>query len=224
MPAITPRRPTCSRRRTRNPRVAKVFSVSAWRATACTSWMPPSSPSNPLLNATRNRSCPRTRPGRGPVQKGNPNEALAVYSRILNLEPANISALRGAAAIYLHGKIHNKAVEVLEQLIRLAPSDPQLHADLGSEYVAIGKSGRRRKSSFKRPAPQTESIRPRCWASPTYISEGVKKPEPSDCFSKWSRSFQRIRASFPAGLRLQSAGPLPGCTGRTAACATSRCQ
>lgn len=73
-------------------------------------------------------------------EKGNLTEALAVYTRVLNLEPGNMSALRGAAAIYLHGKIHNKAVEVLEQLIRLAPSDPQLHADLGSEYVAVGNT------------------------------------------------------------------------------------
>ncbi len=29
-------------------------------------------------------------------------------------------------------------MEVLEQLVRAAPSDPQVHADLGSEYVAMG--------------------------------------------------------------------------------------
>jgi tetratricopeptide (TPR) repeat protein len=72
------------------------------------------------------------------AEKGNHNEALAAYTRVLTLEPGNTSALQGAAAIYLRGKIHNKAVEVLEQLVRAAPSDPQAHADLGSEYIAMG--------------------------------------------------------------------------------------
>jgi tetratricopeptide (TPR) repeat protein len=72
------------------------------------------------------------------AENGNYNEALVSYGRVLKLEPGNSSALQGAAAIYLRGKIHNKAVEVLEQLVRAAPSDPQVHADLGSEYVAMG--------------------------------------------------------------------------------------
>ena len=71
-------------------------------------------------------------------EKHNSKESLSAYLRALDLEPNNSSALHGAAAIYLQEKLPQKAVEVLELLVRVEPRDPQVHADLGAVYLATG--------------------------------------------------------------------------------------
>ncbi len=71
-------------------------------------------------------------------ERGNDKEALASYLLALNLEPRNSSALRGAASLYVRGKIPQKAIETLEVLVLVEPNDPQAHVDLGAEYLAVG--------------------------------------------------------------------------------------
>jgi len=72
------------------------------------------------------------------TDKGNDGEALAAYERALALEPANASALRGAAFVYTRTKADAKAAAVLEKYLKIEPRDAQAHADLGAAYFATG--------------------------------------------------------------------------------------
>jgi tetratricopeptide (TPR) repeat protein len=71
-------------------------------------------------------------------ERGNDQEALAAFLHVLKLEPRNSSGLRGAALIYLRGKVPQKAIDALELLVQVEPSDAQAHVDLGAEYLATG--------------------------------------------------------------------------------------
>lgn len=76
--------------------------------------------------------------GEAYAQQGNDAEAVAAYRRALTLQPANRDALRGAALIYARDKLDEKAIEVLELLVQVDPSDTQAHTDLGAAYFATG--------------------------------------------------------------------------------------
>ncbi len=72
--------------------------------------------------------------GEAYAERGNDAEALPAFEKVLVLEPANLPALRGSAAIYLRKKLNDKAVAVLEQVVKQEPANAQAHADLGAAY------------------------------------------------------------------------------------------
>ena len=76
--------------------------------------------------------------GEAYAERGNDGEAAAAYGQALKLEPRNVDALRGAAAVFMRNKQSQKAVEVLDALVKLQPSDPKAHADLGAAFYAAG--------------------------------------------------------------------------------------
>jgi tetratricopeptide (TPR) repeat protein len=71
-------------------------------------------------------------------QKGNGGEALAAYLRVLDLEPNHAAALRGAAALLLHGENNDRAVPLLERLTAAEPRDASAHVDLAAAYAVTG--------------------------------------------------------------------------------------
>ena len=70
--------------------------------------------------------------------RGNEAESLSAYNRVLDLEPRNTSALRGAASIYLLNELNDKAVPLLEILVATTKTDPQARVDLAAAYAASG--------------------------------------------------------------------------------------
>ena len=81
-------------------------------------------------------------------QKRNFDKAIAIYEQVLAMEPANLSALRGAAAIYLEREENEKALPLLVKLVAAARADAHVHADLGAAYAATGNREQAR-SEFK---------------------------------------------------------------------------
>ncbi len=72
------------------------------------------------------------------AERGNRDEALKAFTRVLSLAPGNAAALRGAASIYLDLQHPAQARPLLEALVRVDAGDPQAHADLGAVYFADG--------------------------------------------------------------------------------------
>jgi len=70
--------------------------------------------------------------------KGNNSEALAAYLDALKNEPSHPMALRGASNLYLKAGLHDKALPLLETLVKAAPKLAGVHADLGAVYAASG--------------------------------------------------------------------------------------
>jgi tetratricopeptide (TPR) repeat protein len=70
--------------------------------------------------------------------KGNDGEALSAYLRALDLAPKNRSALQGAASIYLHNQVNDKAVPLLETLVTLDTGSAPARVDLAAAYAATG--------------------------------------------------------------------------------------
>src|ERR1043166_1370622 len=59
------------------------------------------------------------------TEKGNRDEALAAFNRVLSLDPNNSSALRGAASIYVELQHGATALPLLERLVRVDANDAQ---------------------------------------------------------------------------------------------------
>jgi len=76
------------------------------------------------------------------LEKGNEGEGLNAFLRVLEVEPGNRDALRGAASIYLRNQLNEKAVPLLEKLIAVDSRDPQAHVDLAAAYAATGDRDR----------------------------------------------------------------------------------
>ena len=150
------------------------------------------------------------------AERHNDSEALAAYERVLRLDPRNTIALSGAANIYLKSKANQKAVELFEMLVAVAPKDADAHADLAAAY---GASGDRQRAE--------EQFRIALKLRPVYASAlmglgnlCLKNGEEDRAIElvaegRAGRS-ECVRAAIPAGVGLQSPGPLPGCPRRIA--------
>ncbi len=88
--------------------------------------------------AARSRSALRDHPndaqlwtlqGIALASKGNNDEALKAFERALQLAPAYVAALEGAAQLYYQAG-SRRAVPLLTRLLRLRPADPTSHAML----------------------------------------------------------------------------------------------
>ena len=64
-------------------------------------------------------------------QSGNLQQAEAIYRQILQVDPGNADALNPLGVIAGQVGKHDLAVEYISQAIRLRPSDPVLHYNLG---------------------------------------------------------------------------------------------
>ena len=74
------------------------------------------------------------------AERGNRDEALAAFTKVLALDPENGPALRGAASIHLELEHAVNAVPLLETLIRVEPADAQSRAELAAAYFGSGNS------------------------------------------------------------------------------------
>lgn len=73
--------------------------------------------------------------------RGNETQSLAALERVLAIDPNNAIALRHASTIYIRNEVHDKAITLLEKLVKIAAADPQAHLDLAAAYGATGNRG-----------------------------------------------------------------------------------
>jgi tetratricopeptide (TPR) repeat protein len=76
------------------------------------------------------------------AREGRLNEALGVYREIIQQEPGNAAALRGAGEILLRLKRPEEALEMLEKVESLQEADYELLVMLGRTNRGVGKTGR----------------------------------------------------------------------------------
>ena len=72
-------------------------------------------------------------------QSGNLQQAEAIYRQILQVDPSNADALHLLGVIAGQVGKHDLAVAYISQAIRLRPSDPVLHYNLGKALQDQGK-------------------------------------------------------------------------------------
>lgn len=73
---------------------------------------------------------------------GDPSRSLLAYEAALKIAPDSVEAMRGASALYLTNQLNDKAVQLLERLVRHAPQDAAAHAQLGAVYAATSRMER----------------------------------------------------------------------------------
>ncbi len=83
------------------------------------------------------------------TRKGHLNEALQVLDKGLKVDPKNVRMRGEIARIHVVQRNFEKASQVLEEVVREAPRDPQLLFRLGEAYVG-GKKLTEAESIFKR--------------------------------------------------------------------------
>ena len=76
--------------------------------------------------------------GEAYAERGNRDEALKAFTHVLDLDPTNSSALRGAVSIYLELQHPAQARPLLEVLVKVDARNPQTHAELSAVYFADG--------------------------------------------------------------------------------------
>jgi tetratricopeptide (TPR) repeat protein len=82
---------------------------------------------------------PRVALAEATAASGDQNRALTHYEDALNIDPESIEALRGAALLSVANQLNDKAVMLLERLLKLAPKDAGARAQLGAVYAALGR-------------------------------------------------------------------------------------
>lgn len=79
------------------------------------------------------------------AEKGNDNQALTAYLRVLKRQPDDVDTLRAAYQIFLRHELNLKAEPLLKRLVTLRPHDLQARCDLGAVYAATENFGEAEK-------------------------------------------------------------------------------
>jgi adenylate cyclase len=69
---------------------------------------------------------------------GNIQEALAEIDRAQELDPLTLPLKENAGWIYVWAHQYDRAVTKFQSMVKMAPDDPDSHADLGSAYIRKG--------------------------------------------------------------------------------------
>jgi tetratricopeptide (TPR) repeat protein len=70
--------------------------------------------------------------------KGDDQQALAAYQKVLDRRPNDVETLGAVSKIYLRQDLNLKAEPLLKRLIVLQPHDLQTRCDLGAVYARMG--------------------------------------------------------------------------------------
>ena len=68
--------------------------------------------------------------------------ALSAFEHVLELDPKNADALRGAANVHYDRNDHRQAIPVYERYLALRPDDPSARTDLATMYLYAGNAER----------------------------------------------------------------------------------
>lgn len=91
------------------------------------------------VSCAPNQILPRVALAEATAASGDPNRAIALYEDALKIDPNSVDSLRGAAVLFLTSQLNDKAIPVLERLLKVVPGDAAARAQLGAAYAAIGR-------------------------------------------------------------------------------------
>jgi tetratricopeptide (TPR) repeat protein len=86
-----------------------------------------------------NQLMPRIALAEATAASGDQNRAITHYEDALKLDPNSVDSLRGAAFLFLTNQLNDKAIPLLERLLKIVPGDAAARAQLGAAYAAIGR-------------------------------------------------------------------------------------
>lgn len=73
-------------------------------------------------------------------REGRLGQAAQLCAQVLAAEPDHVEALRHAAALALAARQHQRALELLDRLLRICPADAPAHSQRGAALAALGQT------------------------------------------------------------------------------------
>ena len=140
------------------------------------------------------------------VQRGDLNQARALYQQLLTLDPRHPEAISFVAMSLLYAGDVRRSVQMLEQAVFTRPDDPSLYKNLGIAYRAAGNPQGALKA-FERAA----QLKPDLVAA--HLNQGALLAElgrHDEALSSYVRGFEAAEANglyldvaaIPAGIRV----------------------
>jgi superkiller protein 3 len=148
---------------------------------------------------------PRIALAQATAASGDQSRALAHYEDALKIDPDSIDAVRGAAFLSVANQLNDKAVGLLERLLKLAPNDAAARAQLGAVYAALGRmeAAEAALKSALEQDPENQSAL--IGLANVYLKTGRTRPA-TDLLEKAIVSVQSFEPAFLLGSAYSSDG------------------
>ena len=83
------------------------------------------------------------------LKENNPDIAVHLYKKALNIEPANLGIRVGLSNVYTVTGKHQEAVEIYESAKQVYPDNVQIYVALANSFLNLGKYGDARETVKK---------------------------------------------------------------------------
>lgn len=123
------------------------------------------------------------------VHLGQAERVIAEYSRIIEIDPKNVSAHIGRAALYTRTKQHAKAIGDYRKVIELKPADPITYNGLAWIYI-MGPTDLRSPEAALPLAQKAIELAPKIWVYQSTLGSI------QHCLGKWNESIGTMQLAI----------------------------